>query len=152
MSKKKNPLMGRLFSQVDLEDGNNFDEFIQVINSNIGFIAQKSHSECESFLSCFPLQVKQLIRVSLAESVLEFYDLKDQYRKKSTYKSTITSIIEDILTYSKLLLRMPDQIKSYDFSKIFSKKQKKSKKSQQNLKGQYFCFNQRNLKPERYNN
>ena len=91
-----------------------------------------NNSECESFFDCFSQDIKQLIRISLAESVLDFFDLKDQYRKKSTYISNNSSIIEDILTYAKLLLAMPDQMKSHDFSKIFSKKHNSANKTSKN--------------------
>ena len=34
------------FSQEHLEDGNNFDDYIQIINSYIGFVALMINSEC----------------------------------------------------------------------------------------------------------
>ena len=109
------------YVNLDLEDEDIFDEFIKIINSNIGAIARMTNSDALKSFDNFTSTEKSLIRSSLAESVLEFFDLKDQFKQKKRNKSNEESIIEDILTYSKLLLAMPDQMKSYDFSKLFSK-------------------------------
>ena len=64
------------YVNLDLEDEDIFDEFIQIINSNIGAIARMSNSDALKSFDNFTSTKKRLIRSSLAESVLEFLTSK----------------------------------------------------------------------------
>ena len=88
------------YSSLDLEEEDIFDEFIQIINSNIDLIARMNNTDALRSFDGFTSSEKRLISSSLAESVLDFFDLRDQYKQKTRTKSNEESIVEDILTFS----------------------------------------------------
>ena len=110
------------FLDVDLEEEGVFEDFIQILGSNLDFIARMNATDSGSFFDSLPRGAWQLVRVSFAESVLDFHDLGEQYKIKNLNKSNELSFNYDIITFANLQLATPKQIKSYNFSKNFSKK------------------------------
>ncbi len=107
------------YLSADFRNEETFNNFMQTINTNVGYFASLTRTDSENFFSQFSAEVVAIIHASLAETVLVHLDLKSQLKAKDNLKEE--PMYKDIYEFCQLLVADQNSIQSYDLSKLFSK-------------------------------
>ena len=113
------------FISANLEDDQVYDSFLQRIDGAFECFARKNRTDLSNSFCQFSPEVRADLRNQLAEEVLSFYEIKDKFKSKE--RRSEVSVIEDLYTFFQLLCASQEQIKSHDFTRVFSKIRAKPK-------------------------
>ena len=113
------------YLNADIFDEETWDSFTQILNSNIDHFASYTKPDISNYFGQFAPEYRNSIYTTLAETVLVHLDLKNKYKSKDNIKDSCIS--EDIYDFFQLLSADNSKIRSYGFSKNFSKIHNKKK-------------------------